>query len=109
LATDSFSWGGSGWGAKDGFELARKVLNSQVEDLTIDVLEISPEKIGVFDLVLFLEVLYHMRHPLLALERVSSVARKQLILETHVDLLQFRYPAMKFYPGSELNHDPTNR
>ena len=108
LATDSFCWGGSVYGTKDGFELARKALNSQVEDITIDVNEITPEKIGVFDLVLFLGVLYHMRHPLLALERVSSVAEKQLILETQVDLLQCRYPAMRFYPGSELKNDPTN-
>ncbi len=40
-----------------------------------------------FDLVLILGVLYHMRHPLLALERVASVTKDQLVLETHVDLL----------------------
>lgn len=108
LALDSFCWGGAGWGTKDGFELVRKAFNSKVEDLTLDVNEISPEKIGVFDLVLFLGVLYHMRHPLLILERVSSVVKKQLILETHVDLLHCKYPAMKFYPGSELGQDPTN-
>jgi tRNA (mo5U34)-methyltransferase len=63
LATDSFCWGGGGPGTKDGFELARKTLNSKVEDMNVDVLELSPEIVGVFDLVLFLGVLYHMRHP----------------------------------------------
>jgi tRNA (mo5U34)-methyltransferase len=76
--------------------------------MEIDVLELSPEKVGVFDLVLFLGVLYHMRHPLLALDRVFSVIGKQLILETHVDMLDCQRPAAAFYPGGELNNDPTN-
>jgi tRNA (mo5U34)-methyltransferase len=108
LATDSFCWGGGGPGAKAGFELARRALNSKVEDMNIDVLDLSAEKVGVFDLVLFLGVLYHMRHPLLALEKVFSVTRKQLILETHVDMLWTKRPAAAFYPDAELHNDPTN-
>jgi tRNA (mo5U34)-methyltransferase len=107
LATDSFVWQSPMFG-KGGFELARTVLNSQIEDMEIDVLELSPEKVGIFDLVLFLGVLYHMRHPLLALDRVFSVTGKQLILETHVDLLDCKRPALAFYPRAELNNDPTN-
>ncbi|MBD0343281.1 MAG: DUF1698 domain-containing protein [Coleofasciculus sp. Co-bin14] len=108
LATDHYCWGGEGWGTKAGFELARKALNSKVEDKEIDVLDLSPETVGVFDVVLFLGVLYHMRHPLLALKRVASVTGKQLILETHVDMLNYRKPAMAFYPGGELNGDTSN-
>jgi tRNA (mo5U34)-methyltransferase len=108
LATDSFCWSGEGWGTKDGFEFARKVLHSKVEDLDIDVLELSPEVIGTFDVVLFVGVLYHMRHPLLALERVASVTEQLLILDTHVAALDFRKPAMVFYPDAELNNDSTN-
>jgi tRNA (mo5U34)-methyltransferase len=108
LATDSFSWSGEGWGSKAGFELARTVLGSTVEDKEIDVLELSADAVGVFDLVLFLGILYHMRHPLLALERVASVTREQLILDTHADLLWRRRPAMAFYPSDELGDDPTN-
>ncbi len=107
LATDSFVWQSPDVG-KAGFELARRVLKSQVEDMEIDVLDLSPEKVGVFDLVLFLGVLYHMRHPLLALDRVFSVTGKQLILETHVDMLDCQRPAAAFYCGRELNNDPTN-
>jgi tRNA (mo5U34)-methyltransferase len=108
LATDYDSWLGKTWGSKAGFELARRALNSHVEDTTIDVLELSPERVGVFDLVLFLGVLYHLRHPLLALERIFSVTGRHLILETHVDMLWSRRPAMVFYPSSELYGDPTN-
>jgi len=108
LATDSFCWGQGGWGTKSGFELARRALRSRVEDLTIDPLDLSPERVGSFDLVLFLGVLYHMRHPLLALERVFSVTRGQLILNTQVDLTAIERPAIAFYPDEELNHDSTN-
>jgi tRNA (mo5U34)-methyltransferase len=44
----------------------------------------------------------------LGLERVASVTGEQLILETHTDLLAIEQPAMAFYPGRELNDDPTN-
>jgi tRNA (mo5U34)-methyltransferase len=108
LATDSFCWGQGGWGTKAGFDLARRALGSRVEDLDIDPLELSPERIGTFDLVLFLGVLYHMRHPLLALERVFSVTRGQVILQTQVDLSAIDRPALAFYQGTDLNNDPTN-
>jgi tRNA (mo5U34)-methyltransferase len=108
LATDSFCWGQGGWGTKAGFELARRALGSHVEDLTIDPLDISPERVGSFDVVLFIGVLYHMRHPLLALERVFSVTGGQLILTTQVDLAAIERPAIAFYANDELNRDPTN-
>ncbi len=107
LAIDSVCWKNRP-GAKDGFELARKVLRSRVEDLEMEVVDISRERIGAFDLVLFLGVLYHMRHPLLALERVSSVTKNLLILETAVDMSFSRRPAMVFYPGDELGGDSSN-
>jgi tRNA (mo5U34)-methyltransferase len=106
LATDSYCWGGSGWGTKAGFDLARAALDSKVEDMELDVMELDPGKIGVFDLVLFLGVLYHLRHPLLALERVFSVTGKQLILETQVDMLECSRAVMAFYPNAELDGDP---
>ena len=108
VAADHFSWHGEGWGSKDGFELARRTFGSKVEDIDIDVMDLSPERVGQFDVVLFLGVLYHLRHPLLALERIASVTRKLLILETVVDMVGIRRPAAAFYPGRELNNDPTN-
>jgi len=108
LATDSYCWSGPGKGTKAGFDLARAVLDSKVEDMELDVMKLDPGKIGVFDVVLFLGVLYHLRHPLLALERVFSVTGKQVILETHVDMLECPRPVMAFYPNAELFGDPTN-
>jgi tRNA (mo5U34)-methyltransferase len=111
VASDSYSWHGVGWGTRNGkagFELARQALGSHVEDIDIDVMDLSPERVGSFDVVLFLGVLYHLRHPLLALERVASVTRGLLVLETVVDMVGFDRPAMAFYPNRELNGDPTN-
>ena len=108
LATDSFSWDGTGWGSKAAFELARETLGSKVEDETIDVFDLSPDSVGTFDLVLFLGVLYHLQDPVGALQHVASVTDEQLILETEVDLMLMRRPAAAFYPGTELNADATN-
>jgi tRNA (mo5U34)-methyltransferase len=90
------------------FEFAKSALRSKVERRQMDLMGISKEKIGTFDLVLFLGVLYHLPHPLLGIERVYSVTQGQLILETHVDQVWNARPLMVFYPGSELNNDPTN-
>jgi len=108
LATDSFSWSGQGGGTKAGFDMAKKILKSKVKAKKIDALDLSPEKIGSFDIVLFLGILYHMRHPMLALERAFSVTRKLLILETHIDMSWCRSPALAFFPGAELANDATN-
>ena len=108
VAADYYSWHGGGWGSKAGFELARTALGSKVEDVDIDVMDLSPDRVGTFDVVFFLGVLYHLRHPLLALERIAAVTRRLLILETVVDMVGFRRPAAAFYPGRELNNDPTN-
>lgn len=110
VALDTFSWQPRGTGTgKAGFELARHALGSRVEDIEVEVTDIAPETVGgTFDVVLFLGVLYHLRHPLLALERLRSVCDELLILETHVDLIGSRRPAAAFYPGAELEDDWTN-
>jgi tRNA (mo5U34)-methyltransferase len=108
LAADHHQWEGLGWGTKAGFDLAREGLGSKVEDLEIDVMDLSSERVGTFDVVLFLGVLYHMKHPLYALERVFEVTGEQLILETELDMTWTRRPAAAFYPGKELAKSDTN-
>lgn len=104
LATDRWL----GPTGRAGFDLAREVLGSKVEGLESDLMELTPERIGRFDLVLFLGVLYHMKDPHLALQRMAALTERQLIMETHVDLLGLRHPAAAFYPGTELRGDPNN-
>ena len=100
LAVDRFAWDTYGM---DGFLDAHARLGSRVEHRRTDVHQLDPGEIGQFDLVLLLGVLYHLRNPLQALERIRRVTRRLLICETHV-LLPFvheRYPLIPFFPGDE--------
>jgi tRNA (mo5U34)-methyltransferase len=108
MATDHFCWSGPGWGTKAGFDLAHHALGSKVESRDIDFPELSASAVGEFDLVLFLGVLYHLPHPLLALERVAEVTKAQLILETGTDMTWLRKPVIAFYAGDEAAGDTTN-
>jgi tRNA (mo5U34)-methyltransferase len=108
LATDSYAWNEIDHGSKASFELAREVLGSKVEEREIEVLDIAPETVGRFDVVLFLGVLYHMRHPLMALERVANVTRELLVVETVTRVGLGAGPAMAFYPDDRLAGDETN-
>jgi tRNA (mo5U34)-methyltransferase len=97
---------------RDAFDFARAELGSSVEPVQASVYAL-PDVLGGerFDLVLFLGVLYHLRHPLLGIEKVAEVTAPGglAVVETAVDAetLMDR-PLMAFYPGDELNHDPTN-
>jgi tRNA (mo5U34)-methyltransferase len=66
------------------FREMRSAFGSRVGYRTMDVYELSPESMGMFDIVLFLGVLVHLRHPLLALERVRSVTRGIAAVESMV-------------------------
>jgi tRNA (mo5U34)-methyltransferase len=108
VALDHVVWNDATVGRR-GFELARRTLRSMVEDVDVEVHTITPERVGgVFDLVLFLGVLYHVKHPLLALEAVSSVCGNMLILETHVDMEESSRPVMAYYPETECAGDLSN-
>jgi hypothetical protein len=48
-------------------------LEHRVEYRLMDVYDLSPQVLGRFDIVMFQGVLYHLKHPLLALEKVCSV------------------------------------
>jgi tRNA (mo5U34)-methyltransferase len=114
--------------AETGFAVARELLGSNVEYVVDNVYNVSAERYGTFDLVLFLGVVYHLRDPLLALDRIWDVCRPgaTLILETQLldnALLvgggRFRTLTeidpdlgdaclMQFYPGDSLNGDHSN-
>src|SRR5215813_2598194 len=67
-----------------GFALAHELLGSKAEYVEGSVYDLSPDIHGTFDVVFFLGVLYHLRHPLLALEKIHSVCREMLFVESHV-------------------------
>jgi tRNA (mo5U34)-methyltransferase len=109
VASDWVAWSESGWGSKAGFLLAREALQLDVEDVHVDVMQLSPERVGTFDDVLLLGVLYHLSDPVTALERVASVTRDRLILETETTMPWLRRPVAEVHLGGRLNGDDTNR
>jgi tRNA (mo5U34)-methyltransferase len=66
------------------FHMARTLLGSKVDYRILDVDELTPESIGRFDYVLFFGVLYHLRHPLLGLERICALTTEAAFVESFV-------------------------
>ena len=96
---------------RDAFDFARAELGSSVEPAQASVYDLPDLLDQRFDLVLFLGVLYHLKHPLLAIEKISEITTPGglAIVETAVDVASLMdRPLMAFYPGDELNGDPTN-
>jgi tRNA (mo5U34)-methyltransferase len=80
----------------------RRLLGSRVDYREMDVYELQPDKVGTFDIVLFLGVLYHVKHPLLALERVCSVAKDMAIVESFVLHEPGERKLLEFFEYDEL-------
>ena len=62
----------------------RRLRESKLEYAILDVEELTPERFGFFDYVLFFGVFYHVRHPLWAMENVCAVTRGQAFIESYV-------------------------
>jgi tRNA (mo5U34)-methyltransferase len=90
--------------ALNTFMEAKELLGSRVEYLTLDVSELSARRLGTFDIVLFFGVLYHLRHPLLGLEKVVELCTDTALVESFVIAPEHRtIPAvMEFYERIEL-------
>jgi tRNA (mo5U34)-methyltransferase len=70
---------------------------------------VSPKTFGTFDLVLFYGVLYHLRHPLLALEKILGVCTGTMLLQTKTadDPAVADGPWARFHPfGTQSGPDP---
>ena len=95
---------------KRGFDLAHAVFGSRVETRVADFMDVDLATLGQFDVVLYLGVLYHQRHPLQALERVAKVTRDVAIIETEaVNIPGLEDRAFcQFFESDELAGDPSN-
>lgn len=80
----------------------RRLLNSRVDYRELDVYDLDPRKIGTFDIVLFMGVLYHLKHPILALERVCSVCTDMAIVESFVLKDQTERRLLEFFEFDEF-------
>lgn len=68
----------------DTFRELHAAFGSRSQYLQMDVYELDPRRHGIFDIVLCLGVLYHLKHPLLALEKICAVTRDRCIVESFV-------------------------
>ncbi len=62
----------------------RKLLDLEVEFRRLNVYELTPRSVGQFDITLALGLLYHLKHPILALENLYQVTKELLIIETAI-------------------------
>lgn len=98
------------------FNIVRNAYQSNATAFLMNVYDLSPEKLGTFDVVLFYGVFYHLRHPQMALDRIRSVCTGDMIFQTVI----YEEPAIKETPWAKYNphgtmsgsdrssYDPTN-
>jgi tRNA (mo5U34)-methyltransferase len=98
-----------------GFDVAAKILDSKVPYILENVYNLIPETYGTFDIVLFLGVIYHLRNPLLALDKIRTVMKPEGLLfvesaiATDETIAALDIPVWRFYPNNSLNQDATNK
>jgi tRNA (mo5U34)-methyltransferase len=110
----------AGWGT---FDLCRELLGyneEQCRRLEMSVYDVSEAMLGRFDVVFAFGVVYHLRHPLLALDRLSAICDGEIYLESAIcdDYSPYRgglghgYPGgqmvAEFYPDAQYAANPTN-
>ncbi|MBS1713335.1 MAG: DUF1698 domain-containing protein [Armatimonadetes bacterium] len=108
------------WGT---FDLCREALGygeDVCKRIEMSVYEVTEDRLGRFDVVFFFGTLYHLRHPLLALDFLSAVCDREIFIETAVldDFSPYQgglgkgypggQPLMEFYPNNEYGDNTTN-
>lgn len=94
---------------KRSFDVASAALDSRVETFVADFVEDDISSLGTFDVALFIGVLYHLREPLLGLERLRSVTQELAVIETAAIRVSDHDDAnlVEFIPKYDRWFDPT--
>jgi hypothetical protein len=97
------------------FHQIHRLLSSRVDYKVMDVYDLTPATVGRFDIVLFMGVLYHLKHPLLALERVCALTTDMAAIDSFVLQEKLRAgervperPMMEFYENDEFGGQTDN-
>jgi tRNA (mo5U34)-methyltransferase len=103
------------------FDLCREALGydeSRCQRHEMEVYDVSEERLGRFDVVFFFGTLYHLRHPLLALDRLSAICDGDIYVESAIldDFSPYRgmgkgyggEMVMEFYPDAQYGNNQTN-
>lgn len=109
--------------AWENFDLCRSALGyseDKCKRIEMSVYDISEAELGIFDIVFFFGTIYHLRHPLLVLDKISTLCKHEIYIESAIldDYSPYRggigqgYPGqqmiMEFYPGNQYGNNETN-
>ena len=107
----------------ESFDLCRSALGyseDRCKRIEMSVYNIAEENLGVFDTVFFFGTVYHLRHPLLALDKISALCKQEIYIESAIldDFSPYRgglghgysgqQMVMEFYPGKQYGNNETN-
>lgn len=110
----------NGW---QTFDLCRDIFgfdHNVCQRQEMSVYDISEERLGRFDVVFCFGLLYHLRYPLLALDRIAAVCDQELYVESAIldDFSPYRgglgagytggQMVMEFYPDDQYGGNTTN-
>lgn len=90
------------------FEICRAALDSHARSHLTSVYDLNPSTFGTFDLVMFFGVLYHLRHPILALQKIQSVCTGTLLMQTATCDNTDDKPMAEFHPFGVTSGPPDN-
>lgn len=109
--------------AWEPFDFCREALgydSDRCQRYEMSVYEATAERLGRFDVVFFFGALYHLKHPLLALDRLAALCDGEIYVESAIldDYSPYRgglghgYPGgqmlMEFYPDNQYGNNATN-
>jgi tRNA (mo5U34)-methyltransferase len=96
--------------SKKGFDIAKKILESNVDPIIMDIMEATPSNLGKFDVILFAGVLYHLECPLRSIKILDDLLNDEgsLFIETHFSHAVEDVPILQFHPKKSLNNDGSN-
>lgn len=109
--------------AWETFDLCKEAFgysDEQCQRIDMSVYDVSKEQLGLFDIVFFFGTFYHLRHPLLALDKLAPLCTGEIYVESAV--LDHYSPyngglgcgfkdgqiLMEFYPEKQYGSNITN-
>jgi tRNA (mo5U34)-methyltransferase len=93
--------------AWDTFDFCREALgydDGRCRRQEMSVYDVGKAELGEFDTIFLFGVLYHLRHPLLALDRLSAVCRHEIHIESAIldDFSPYRGGLGQGYSGGQV-------
>jgi tRNA (mo5U34)-methyltransferase len=103
-------WDREGLPGKAGYDICHHHLSSRVQSIVANYMDLDPDEVGTFDVVLYLGVLYHEPNPLASLASVRALTRGVAVVETSALFVPGGedLALAEFYSNDELGGDVTN-